>query len=180
MLMINIQPGLMGDYIEEGYEGSNEFLPSDTYGKILDTIVVACIDILLIHDDKVIIAKRDQYPQADWWLLGGRMRTGETMTQSASRLIKVETALNIEDSRFTYLTSFIAAWKKRAHEPEDNGTHTMSAVFWARIDDSEFEKLQFNKEYSEWKETTVDELLDSSLYHPAIVQCANELKSLGL
>ena len=41
-------------------------------------------------DDKIVLGKRDQYPQVDWWLFGGRMRTGEALTESAARLMRNE------------------------------------------------------------------------------------------
>jgi ADP-ribose pyrophosphatase YjhB (NUDIX family) len=168
----------VGDYIEDGYRGHQIFVPTDIYSKVLDAIVVACVDVMLVYEDRAIIAKRAQFPHADWWLLGGRMYTGEHLTQAASRLMRREAKLQLPESRFNFLTTFAGAWKKRTHDPVNNGTHTLSVVFRAAISKEELDGIELNEEYSAWKLMTPDDLIGNN-YHPAIIQCARALKASG-
>lgn len=162
----------IGDYIEYDYHGSDKHLANDTYADVLDTIVVACVDILVITSgSKVLLGRRARHPQKDWWLFGGRMRTGEHLTASASRLVRDELSLEIKDhARFRYLTTFAAAWKYRAHEPESNGTHTLSTVFALEITEDERSRLAHNEEYDLLLEYECNEV-SNGRFHEAVKQC---------
>lgn len=162
----------IGDYIEEGYGGHDVFIPDEVYGTVLDALVIACTDIVVVYDKRILLGKRTRHPQADWWIVGGRMRTGESLGRSSQRLLFSEAGLEISVERFSYLTTFAAAWEKRAHAPETNGTHTVSLVMMVEITPEEFARITLNDEYSEKKLVSVDELLDASLFHPALTQCA--------
>ena len=169
---------LIGEYIEDGYRPNPTLLQDDVYGSVLDNIVLACVDIIFTHKGKILLGKRTRHPQADWWLVGGRMRTGETMGASAHRLTKTELDIGVDPSRFTYLTTFAAAWNKRAFPPENNGTHTLSVVLTTSLTDSEVAGIVPNDEYSaiDWVDA---ELLakDTVNYHSALRQCAITLRS---
>lgn len=161
----------IGDYIEPGYVGHDIFMSKDAYSSALDSLVFACVDIFMIYDHKVVIAKRTRHPQADWWIFGGRMKTGELIGQSAQRLVKIEAGVDIDPQRFQYLTTFVAAWTMRAHEPHSNGSHNVSITVTIDLNHEEFHRLLLNDEYSEMKLIEVLDLT-SKAYHPALNQCA--------
>ena len=161
----------VGDYIESGYKGHVGLMPGDAYSEALDALVIACVDIFMLFEDKVILGKRDQYPHADWWLFGGRMRTGETLVGSAIRLLRDETSLEIDGGRFSYLTTFATAWNMRAHAPQENGTHTVSVVFVVTLNESEFNRMRLNKEYKKMGLVSPQDIISGD-YHPALRQCA--------
>lgn len=166
---------MIGEYIETGYEGHQDFIPENIYTTVLDNVVIACVDILLIYENKVILVKRTQHPHADWWLLGGRMRTGEKVNDSAHRLVLTESKLAIDEDRFTFLTVYVAAWNLRAHEPEQNGTHTISVVLRATLTHDEYNRIVLNQECSESKLMSVNEIMTTDSLHPALKQCASLL-----
>lgn len=163
----------VGEYIEQGYTGSQSYIDNDTYRRILDTIVVVCVDVLLLYEGKVVLGRRDQYPQKDWWLFGGRMRTGEMFNKSAQRLIKHELDISVNEERFSMLTTFAAAWNQRAHPPIDNGTHTVSVVLVCNIKDAEYESIRINEEYSKIKLFDLEDIKNNDTFHPALRQCVN-------
>lgn len=164
---------MIGDYIEGGYTGHESFIPTDVYGKVLDSIVVACVDILVIGSDgNVILGKRARHPYPDWWLFGGRMRTGEALERSAQRLIQDELGIFVESERFMYLTTFSTAWKQRAHPPVDNGTHTLSVVYCLKLEQNEEDVLAANDEYERIDSFQYKDIIanNNNIYHPALVQ----------
>jgi ADP-ribose pyrophosphatase YjhB (NUDIX family) len=169
---------LIGSYIEPGYLPSPVFLSAEEYGRVLDSIVVSCVDVALTHNGKVLLGKRTWHPQADWWLIGGRMKPGEELEASASRNLERELGLTIPSQRYSYLTTIAAAWRLRRHAPADHGTHTVAIVLAAELSDSEAAAIKLNEEYSAHQWLTPDEVLADKALHPALHQCAQALTSL--
>jgi ADP-ribose pyrophosphatase YjhB (NUDIX family) len=167
----------IGEYVEPGYKGHPVFLDEEVYAKVLDSVVVACVDILVTCEDEVVIARRTRHPQASWWLFGGRMIAGESIFVTARRVMQNECGLDIPTDRLVPLTTFVAAWNKRAHEPEDNGTHTLSVVLRVEITRDEYANIVTNDEYSEIKLVKPDKATKDQVLHPALQQCIKALES---
>jgi ADP-ribose pyrophosphatase YjhB (NUDIX family) len=168
----------IGSYIEPGYAPKPVFVDDEVYTQILDGIVVACLDIVLVHGGKVLLGKRAWHPQADWWIIGGRMRPGEELEVAAARHAKRDLGLELGLDRFSYLTTFSTAWKLRRHAPADHGTHTASIVLTIELTPKEAESITLNEEYTEQQWLAPTEILASPDFHPALHQCARALISL--
>lgn len=165
----------MGSYIEAGYAPETVFVEDEVYTQILDAIVVACLDIVLVHEGKVLLGKRAWHPQADWWIIGGRMRPGEEPEAAAVRHAKRDLGLDLELDRFRYLTTFSTAWKTRRHAPAENGTHTISIVMAIELDSEEAGSIRLNEEYTEQQWIAPNEITTNGDFHPALHQCAQAL-----
>jgi 8-oxo-dGTP diphosphatase len=58
---------------------------------------IAGVGVVVLHDDKILLARRSKPPRAgDWSLPGGAQNLGETITETALREIKEETGLDIK------------------------------------------------------------------------------------
>lgn len=169
---MNTPDSRIGSYIEPGYAPEPVFVQDEVYTQILDAIVVACVDIVLVSEGRILLGKRAWHPQADWWIIGGRMRPGEELETSAGRHAKRDLGLDIEKGRFSYLTTFSTAWKQRRHEPADHGTHTVSIVMAVELTPEEASQVRLNEEYTEQQWLTPAEVLAQADYHPALHQCA--------
>lgn len=168
----------IGEYIEPSYKSHAAFIDNSTYGKILDSIVVACVDLLVLHDNRVLLGKRSRHPQKDWWMMGGRMITGETFTDSAQRIANHELGLfEIDSERFKLETAFSAAWDKRAFSPEQNGTHTLSVVLSLKINEEEKAMLTTNDEYEDSAWRDIADIAHDENFHPALRQCLRSLST---
>ena len=54
----------------EEYQFSDE-----EYGRVLDNFVIACVDVVVLHGNKVLLEKRTYDPLHDqWWIFGGRIK----------------------------------------------------------------------------------------------------------
>lgn len=166
----------IGSYLEPGYNPKPAFVKDAVYTQILDAIVVACLDIVLVHKDKVLLGKRAWHPQADWWIIGGRMQPGEELAVVAARHAKRDLGLELALDRFSYLTTFSTAWRLRRHEPADHGTHTVSIVMTVELRGDEAESIKLNEEYIEQQWLAPAEVLASVDFHPALHQCAQALQ----
>jgi ADP-ribose pyrophosphatase YjhB (NUDIX family) len=169
----------IGEYIAEDYVAHGTYLDDEAYANALDSLVFLCVDIMPVIEGKVLIAKRTRHPQADWWIFGGRMKTGETMFTAAHRLVQVEMGLTVPEGRFNYLTTWIAAWGMRAQAPQNHGTHNASMTVMMSMTSEELAAVKLNDEYSEMKLIEINDLLDSDTYHPALRQCAMALQQSG-
>jgi ADP-ribose pyrophosphatase YjhB (NUDIX family) len=167
----------VGEYLEPGYapQPQQTIMDDVTYAKALDAIVVACVDIALTKNGQILLGKRTRHPQPDWWIVGGRMRAGETFAKAAVRLLYNELRTPITPERLVPLTVFAAAWNQRAFEPVSNGTHTLSVVMTVEVSDEEAQNMRFNDEYSDHGWTNFATIAGNEQLHPAVRQVAQAL-----
>lgn len=175
-MFMNNSNSNIGSYIEPGYSPKLVFVDDEVYTQILDAVVLACLDIVLVHDGKVLLGKRAWHPQADWWVIGGRMRPGEELEVAAARHAKRDLGLELALDRFSYLTTFSTAWKLRRHAPAENGTHTTSVVMTIELTTEEAQSIKLNEEYTEQQWLAPAEILANAGFHAALHQCARALK----
>lgn len=166
----------IGEYIHSEYDGHDKYMSDQAYSDMIDSIVFACVDILAVVGDKILLINRLQEPQIGPWLVGGRIRTGEQLQQAAHRLMRNETGLTVSEYRFNYLCTYVAAWKKRHQVPVGNGIHTVSLVFKAEFTEAEIDNVRLNEEHDKYELIDIKAILkNSNLYHPALIQCIKAL-----
>ena len=53
-------------------------IPKEKYKYILEVMPVACVDIIIVHNKKIFIAKRKNEPaRGEWFIPGGRILKNE-------------------------------------------------------------------------------------------------------
>ena len=73
------------------------YIPDPEYKLIINNIPVLCVDLLIIHDGKCLLLKRNNEPaKGEFWFAGGRVRKFETIENAALRISKTETNLDCE------------------------------------------------------------------------------------
>jgi ADP-ribose pyrophosphatase YjhB (NUDIX family) len=163
-------------YIESSYHPKNIFLDSITYGKALDSLVIACIDVAVIYEDRILLGKRKHYPQKDWWLVGGRLKAGESPQECSSRHILDTLGLQINpnDCRYEYVLSFYGAWAKRAHKPYLNGTHTHSSIYSLIITGLEKDRINVCGEFSDIQWLNMQDVMSGD-FHDLIKKATTKI-----
>lgn len=64
---------------------------------MLRKMPVLCVDLLIIHEGKCLLLKRDNEPaKGEYWFPGGRIHKLETIKEAAIRKAKEETNLDCE------------------------------------------------------------------------------------
>jgi len=105
-----------------------KFIPKEEYKKILELMPIPCVDLIIIHNKKILLVKRKDEPGKDWWWIpGGRIFKNETLEQAAIRKAKEETGLDIRVEK--KLTSYEFFYSKSTFGELKSGGHTISVVF---------------------------------------------------
>ena len=101
-------------FVTGEFKSHAEFLPDEIYSKVLDNIVITCVDIIVCHAGKMLLGKRAIEPQSDWWIIRGKMKPGESFNEAATRNVRRELGLNIKPYLFQYLSSTSLVWVSSA------------------------------------------------------------------
>ncbi|HVC36399.1 MAG TPA: NUDIX domain-containing protein [Candidatus Dormibacteraeota bacterium] len=123
---------------------TDEFPLSDQeYGRVLDHVVVGCVDVAVVNGEEILLEKRNNDPiKENWWIFGGRILVGETLQGSAQRQLKRELGLEVVDSsRFLEIGTFNLRWPSRKEPTTTNGVHHLLIAHMIEVDDSERKSL---------------------------------------
>jgi GDP-mannose mannosyl hydrolase len=69
-------------------------IPQDQYQKIKEQMPLPCVDLLVIHEGRLLLMLRNNEPGKDLWFTpGGRILKDETLDESVKRVLQKETGL---------------------------------------------------------------------------------------
>lgn len=152
------------------------YLPDEEYGRALDAFVPTCVDVLVFRPDgKFLLGERQQEPQPDWWVIGGRMRTRERFADAAARNLKRELGLVVDPDRLSPAPVSVNSliWDTRAQAPQEDGSHTLSLLFVYQINAEEVDMLVPNEEYASVAWFTPEDTGHMPI-HPALARMVND------
>jgi 8-oxo-dGTP diphosphatase len=75
----------------------------------MDNIIVVAVKSIIVHNRKVLIAKRtteDKYGAGIWEVIGGKLEFGEDLVDGLKREIMEETGLEVEVKELLYASTF--------------------------------------------------------------------------
>lgn len=113
--LLKVLNGFKADEIflhEEKFNSSgNEFIRNDLYSTILNSLPIPCVDLLVKDEnDKILLVKRKNEPaQNEWWVPGGRVLFGEKRADTAKRKLKEECSL--EGDNYKMIGNFEFVYK---------------------------------------------------------------------
>ena len=104
------------------------------YKDIISNIPILCVDVVLWHEDMIILIKRTSEPfKGVYWVIGGRVKKNETLANAAIRKIKEET--NLDVNRVNMIGIYEDEYDESAFGKIEGKYHTVAVVFHAKIDD---------------------------------------------
>jgi hypothetical protein len=162
---------------------STRFIEDEAYKQALSGLVIKCVDIV-IYDPatgRVLVGERDQEPQRGDWVIGGRMRAGETAHEAAIRNLRRELGDRVANEASERLepigTEYDMVWDTREQDPtlnEDGETvtiaHMSSSPMALPMSEAEFNSIaKPNEEYAGLRWEDGFELYEApaGTYHPA-------------
>ncbi len=73
------------------------FIQVDLYKEIIKNVPVLCVDLIITYQDKYLLVKRKEDPlNGEWWVPGGRVQIGETVEEAAKRKLIEELDLELD------------------------------------------------------------------------------------
>lgn len=165
------------DGVDQGAGARTQFMEDEAYGQALDCLVVACADVAIIRFvngvPEMLIGVRQQEPHPDAWVIGGRMRHGESFAAAATRNVLRELGFTMDPARLNPapLGPYSLIWDTRAQAPATNGCHMLSCLLVYRYGD---EPIRPNEEYSQLYWAPLASIANSAIdaCHPALRQMA--------
>lgn len=70
------------------------WVDEELFKKFRELMPIASVDVLAVHEGKLLLTLRNNEPGRDLWFVpGGRVRYGETLKEAATRKLEEETGL---------------------------------------------------------------------------------------
>lgn len=157
------------------------FISDVSYAEALSGAVIKCVDVVIIDPDAgaVLVATRDQEPQAGKWVFGGRKRAGETSTETAVINMRREFGFEIDpDNLIDTGHEYDMVWDTRAqaatadrHDDPVTSCHMTATVYTLPLRKDSLDTSTHNEEFSHLEWIPVDDILNSDPgeYHPTLV-----------
>lgn len=122
-------------------------IPDHLYREIISVIPIVCVDIVIRNEaGKVLLARRKNEPLKDqWWVVGGRIQSGESARQGCIRKTFEEAGLEIDELQF--LGFYEDVFDKNSFDVA-KPYHTLSLVFETRVTTKQV--IQLDAQHSEW------------------------------
>ena len=71
-------------------------IPDALYEQIKSLIPIACVDLVVLKDSRILLCKRNNEPaKGEWWVPGGRVLIGETLKEAVFRKAKEELGIDV-------------------------------------------------------------------------------------
>lgn len=110
-------------------------------GKIYDCFVLPFVDVLPVSEDgKILLGLRKTEPKT-WWTVGKGIIPGETLAETAKKVLQEELGINANPSRFKLICINSSVYEIREQPPKENGRATLIMVFSILIKQKEIRNL---------------------------------------
>lgn len=154
------------------------FIETGLYNEIRRIIPIACVDIVIPDNNKILLVKRKEPPaQGQWWTPGGRIFHGETIEEASVRKAKTEVHLDCRFNKILDVTETI--FDNVKIKDSVISIHTVNVVCLMELKDSRQQHIQLDNNHEDylWTKDVFTGL------HPAVKQifevyrCLNETES---
>lgn len=113
-------------------------IPVSLYSQIAAVMPIASAEAIIMNDDALLFLKRKNSPaKGEWWFPGGRIRKGETFSETLFREVKEETGLTVD------IVKFVGVYNRIFPD-----RHDITIAFLCRCFD---DKVTLNNEHSEYR-----------------------------
>jgi colanic acid biosynthesis protein WcaH len=125
-----------------------KFIEPKTYRKIVESMPIACVDLVVKNKRKFLFLKRKDDPaKGKWWFPGGRVFFNESLETTVNRKLKEEINV-VNPLRIKLLGVGETMFKKgRFGKP----AHTINSVWLAEISDRQAQGIRLDKTSADYK-----------------------------
>ena len=106
-------------------------IPAEEYKKILETMPIACVDVVIAHNKKALLLCRKNEPLKNQWCFpGGRIHKNEKLEDAVKRKALEETGLKVRIGK--KIGTYEAFFEKGPFEDLKTGVHCIAVCFAAK------------------------------------------------
>lgn len=74
-----------------------DWIPDDEWATIVRNVPVVSVDLVVLTDDGVVLARRTNEPaKGEWFVPGGRVKKGERLREAVHRVAREELGVEVE------------------------------------------------------------------------------------
>jgi colanic acid biosynthesis protein WcaH len=115
----------------------DERIPDDLFAEFTTRMPECCVEVVLEHNDAVLLARRTNEPvKGEWFWPGGRLYKGEELSAAADRIAREE--LNIAVEVHEQLGAYSHFWETSAVQGGES-RHTVNIPFRVTPKNDDFE-----------------------------------------
>jgi len=164
-----VNDGAVPQFIEGApvFPAKPPYLSDEDYAASLKVFRICCVDLFVVCEGRVALFLRQQLPQADWWVAGGKMNPGESRIVTAIRKGREELRIDLSSNTFEHLATFDYDWSTSAQGGPCSVEATTLVV---EITREQADAIALNKEYAgmQWVDPIDILTAGDGMYHQAI------------
>jgi colanic acid biosynthesis protein WcaH len=143
-------------------ETNDEFIDEALFSSFLDAMPQVCVELCLVHDGGVLVAKRANRPVKDeWFWPGSRLYKGEGLATAARRVGREELGIDVTVDRLLGVEEHF--WDESAPS-EDVSRHTVNVVYRAVPADEAFD-ITLDDQHTDYEFVTAPDERHHEMVH---------------
>ena len=136
------------------------FIPEPEYKELIKKMPIFCGDFLIFAEKKYLLIKRKVQPVKDvYWVIGGRLRHNETMTQLAERVQMQEIGVSFSDFKIIGFSNYFFP-----DVPDARATHTPTLLHIVPVEKMFEPKIDNKHTDYIWSDKLPEELLKQTTW----------------
>ena len=136
------------------------FIPEPEYKQLIKKMPIFCGDFLIFAEKKYLLIKRKVQPVKDvYWVIGGRLRHNETMTQLAERVQMQEIGVSFSDFKIIGFSNYFFP-----DVPDARATHTPTLLHIVPVEKMFEPKIDNKHTDYIWSDKLPEEMLKQTTW----------------
>ena len=136
------------------------FIPESEYKQLIKKMPIFCGDFLIFAEKKYLLIKRKVQPVKDvYWVIGGRLRHNETMTQLAERVQMQEIGVSFSDFKIIGFSNYFFP-----DVPDARATHTPTLLHIVPVEKMFEPKIDNKHTDYIWSDKLPEEMLKQTTW----------------
>ena len=141
-----------------------QFLSTQTFAKVIENAPLISIDLCIVHQDKILLGKRNNPPAKDFYFTpGGRIYKNEPWQDAMQRIAKDELGIDIQVSEWQLMGMWDHFYKDSIIN-EDISTHYVNMPYYYEL--STLPDLFLDYQHSELSWFELSSCKSNDMIHP--------------
>ena len=124
------------------------YISENLYSAFIRCLPIICVDIIVAVEGGYLLVQRNDEPlKGEYWVPGGRLQQGETLSSAARRKLLDECGVELSEENFCFFGVYEDIFDRSSFGLHTY--HTISMVFKVRLEN--LGHVALDKSSSDWK-----------------------------